>query len=103
MKNLKILALVTMLALGLTLSAQAQSQNTTTPDQYTTQPTDQTSSAPAVTNDNDTSMQQSQSSVTNPGVDNDSRYATTINNHDKRDPQSETNRLQEIENDSGGN
>jgi hypothetical protein len=62
-KKIRIPALVTMLALGFTLSAQTQSQNTTGADQHTTQPTDQTISMPASSDNNGMSTQQSQSTA----------------------------------------
>ncbi len=106
MKDLKILALVTMLALGFTLSAQAQSQNTTGSDQYTTQTTDQTTSSPA-TPDSGMSTQQSTTSstsvYTNTDPSNNSDFATTVSSQDKREPQSEIDYLQRIQNDSGAN
>ena len=109
MTDLKILALVTMLALGFTLSAQAQSQNTTGSDQYTTQSTDQTTSTPAAPDNSNMSTQQSQSTTsstsvyTNTDPDNNSQFATTVNAQDKREPQSEIDYLQKLQNDSGAN
>ena len=109
MKDLKILALVTMLALGFTLSAQAQSQNTTGSDQYTPQSTDQTTSTPAAPDNSNMSTQQSQSTTsstsvyTNTDSGNNSKFATTVSDQDNREPQSEIDYLQQFQNDSGAN
>jgi nucleoside-specific outer membrane channel protein Tsx len=106
MKGLKILALVTMLALGFTLSAQAQSQNTTGSDQYTTQTAGQTTSTPAASDSSMSTEQSTASSTsvyTNTDSGNNSKFATTVSDQDNREPQSEIDYLQQFQNDSGAN
>jgi hypothetical protein len=106
MKELKILALITMLALAFTLSAPAQSQDTTSSDQYTTQSTDQTSSTPATVDGPSMSMQQNEStesSISSPEVDDSRKFATTRSDQDKREPRQEIEYLQQLQNDSGAN
>ncbi len=65
MKNVKILALAATLALGFALSAQAQTDNTTGSDQYSTQPAQTT---PATTTDSN--------SMSNTGTASDPASAT---------------------------
>lgn len=104
MKTLKILTLAATLALGAALSAQTQSQTTTQSDQYTnqssqsnqytTQSTDQMSAPAAPDND----MQSSTSTYTNsnPAADWNATNDGSNNRH-------VSNRLTDIQNDSGGN
>jgi guanyl-specific ribonuclease Sa len=105
MKTFSILALAVVLAVVFTLtSAQAQSQDTTTTDQYTTQSTDQTTT-PATPDDSMTG-QQDQNAVSTPDTysDTDQFNANgTSNDPNWKFYDREANRLQEIENDSGGN
>jgi hypothetical protein len=54
MKDVRILALTAMLAFGFALSAQAQTENTTDSDQYSTQSTQTT---PATTTDSNSMSQ----------------------------------------------
>ena len=104
MKSLTILALVTMLALGITLSAsaQAQSENPSS-DQYTTQSTDQTTTQ---STDPTTSMQStdptysnSAAMSTNESFDKDALAARG----DRRESQQDIDYLQKLQNDSGAN
>ena len=100
MKSLKILTLASTLALGVALSAQTQSttesdQYTTQSNQYTTQSTDQTMSTPAAP-DND--MQSSTSTYTNSDPAND--WNATNDGSNNRHI---SDRLMDIQNDSGGN
>jgi len=106
MKNLRILAMVPVLALGFTLSAQAQSQDTTTSDQYTaTQSTDQTTPMTASPDNSSMPTQQTDStaSSTSTFTNSDSdmnRERWTI---EGRESDQVANRLQELQNDSGAN
>jgi cytoskeletal protein RodZ len=108
MKMFRVLALVTMLALAFTSSVQAQTQSTTGSDQNTTQSTDPTTSPPASPDNSNMSTQQSQGTAsstsmsTNTDPDNN-RYATTVSDQDKREPQQEIDYLQQLQNDSGAN
>lgn len=109
MKDLRILALATMLALGFSLSARAQTDNTTGSDQYTTQSTDQATTQSADPNysaraasDNNSmftqqSPQQGQSTSMSTYMDTDSSrqfWSDQVNSDEK---------LQELRNDSGAN
>lgn len=90
MKSLSIFALVTMLALGLTLSASAQTQST---DQTTTTTqTTETYSAPASPDD-------SAAMSTNESFDKDALAARG----DRRESQQDIDYLQELQNDTGAN
>jgi hypothetical protein len=109
MKTFRILALVAMLALVFSYkSAQAQNQDTypqtqgtTTMDQSTTQPTDQDATPPATAGDSDSdiSVQQNQPTSTDTLRDTD-QYNRAGHRRFPSDDR-ESNRLQEIENDSG--
>jgi hypothetical protein len=107
MKEFRILALVTMLALGFTLSAQAQTENTTGSDQYTTQSTDQTASAPAPSDNSSMFAQPSQSTASSASMSSDTDSDQNRNRvkakPDLWESQQEADRLQEIRNDSGAN
>jgi hypothetical protein len=95
MKDIRLLALVTMLALGFTLSAQTQTQNAIGADQYT---------APAASDSTMSTQQSAASSTsvyTNTDLDNKSEFATTVSDQDKRQPQAETDYLQQLQDDSG--
>jgi hypothetical protein len=102
MKSLSIFALVTVLALGLTLSASAQTQSENpSSDQYTTQSTGQTTttmqttetySAPASPDD-------SAAMSTDKSFDKDQMAASG----DRRESQQDIDYLQELQNDSGAN
>ena len=107
MKTFRILALIATLALVFTYkSAQAQNQNTqiedtTTTDQSTTQSTGQATTPPATMGGSDFYVQQNQAMSTDTLRDTDE-----YNRADHRQFESfdrEANRLQEIQNDSGGN
>jgi hypothetical protein len=65
MKHIKIITLVTVLALAFTLSAQAQAQNTTSSDQNTVQATGQIARAFVSPANGSTSAQQSQDTASN--------------------------------------
>jgi hypothetical protein len=93
MKDIRLLALVTMLALGFTLSAQTQ--NAIGADQYT---------APAASDSTMSTQQSAASSTsvyTNTDLDNKSEFATTVSDQDKRQPQAEIDYLQQLQDDSG--
>jgi hypothetical protein len=65
MKHIRIIALVTVLAIAFTLSAQAQAQNTTSSDQNTAQSTSQTALAFVSPANGSMSAQQSQDTASN--------------------------------------
>jgi hypothetical protein len=71
MKDFRILALLTMLALGFTMSAQTQTENTNGSDQYTTQSTGQTASAHASSDNGSMFAQPSQGAASGPSMSND--------------------------------
>jgi hypothetical protein len=103
MKSLTIFALVTVLALGLTLSASAQTQSENpSSDQYTTQSTDQTT----------TTTTQTTETYSAPASPDDSAAMSTDMSFDKdalatrgdrRESQQDIDYLQELQNDSGAN
>ena len=107
MKDLKILALVTMLALGFTLSAQAQSQNTTGSDHI--HDSDYRSDYFEPRHAGQRYVHAAEHYVEHKRVhqhrsSNNSDFATTVRlSVDKREPQSEIDYLQRIQNDSGAN
>jgi hypothetical protein len=90
MKNVRILGLATMLAVGMTLSAQAQSQNTTGSE---------TTSTP----DSTMSMQQSESTASSMSTNSGdvSKYSTTISKDNKITPQAQIDWLTQLQNESG--
>jgi hypothetical protein len=106
MKDFRILALATMLALGFTLSAQAQTENTAGSDQYATQSTDQTASAHD-SSDNSMFAQQSQSAASSTSMsadtDSDKNHERVQAKPDLRRSEQEWNRDLELKNDSGAN
>jgi hypothetical protein len=108
MKSFRILALVTMLALGFAVrSAQAQTQDTTGSDQYSTQSTDQTTTATTSMSDDSVTAQQDQTtiSITDPfsSLDPNSYSSELTNDRDSKFYDPESNRVQDDVNDSGGN
>jgi len=105
MKDLRILALATVLALGFTLSAQAQTQNTTGADQYTTRSTDQTALVPAMPENSGMSTQQSQSAAatTSMSSETDSNKDHERWTQDGKESEQLRQRYQDLKNDSGAN
>jgi cytoskeletal protein RodZ len=108
MKTIRILALITTLALGFALrSAQAQTQDTTSSDQYSTQSTDPTATntSPAMSGSATVQQDQTSVSITDPFSTLDpNSYAGELTNDTTSkfyDPQA--NRVQTDVNDSGGN
>jgi hypothetical protein len=107
MKDFRIIALVTMLALGFTLSAQAQTENPSGADQYTTQSNDQTASAPALPDNNGMFTQQSPNTASDANM---STAAASDENRERvkakpdlRRSEQEWNRDMELKNGSGAN
>jgi hypothetical protein len=107
MKAFRILALLPMLALGFTLSAQAQTENTTASDQYATQSTDQTASAPAPSDNSSMFAQPSQSTASSPSTssdtDSDQNHKRVKAKPDLRESQQEMDRLLRLQEESGAN
>ena len=107
MKTFRVLALVTMLALGFTLSAQAQTENTTGSDQYVTQPADQTASAHDSSDNSSMFTGQSQRAASSPSMsadtDSDKNRERVQAKPDLRRSEQEWNRDLELKNDSGAN
>lgn len=110
MKDFRILALAAMLALGFTLSAQAQTENTTGVDQYTTQSTDQAASAPASPYNSSMFAQQGQGTASTTNMSNetdsdrDSQHVNIERDLNRKEQERDRDiRNMEIENDSGAN
>jgi uncharacterized protein with FMN-binding domain len=106
MKNFNILALVTALALGLTVSAQAQTEKTTGSDQYTTQSADQptTRSADPTYSARTTSDNNSAFTQQTPQQSQSTSMSTSKHSDNRQFPSDELNsdqRLRELRNDSG--
>ncbi len=107
MKDFRILALLPMLALGFILSAQAQTENTTASDQYATQSTDQTASAPAPADNSSMFAQPSQSTASSPNMpsdtDSDRNRKHVKAKPDLRESREEMDRLLQLQEESGAN